>query len=292
MSKRWTDEELSAYLDGETAQAERIRETLDHSDDASRQYASLQRISDRLRSLREPELDASFADSVVHRIDSEFAEQVSLGRMLGRIKAVPQTEVDRSFADGVLARIASECAEQTALARLLGRIKALPQPNVHPGFARRVIAAIESGAHEKQTRWVPVSGTALAAVAVALVIGAMLMGPLPQTDAPTQMAAPAPEAASPAPLDESALLAKFESRIAADAEIQQIVVARFEPEAEPQDLYSSRLLAAFAGSPGTRAGEAFIRGADYRAALRHMDRAQTSSVKQMLEASVQEAHEG
>ncbi len=258
MSKRWTDEELSAQL----------------------------------RALRQPKVRPSFADSVVSRIDSECAEQVSMGRMLGRVKAVPQPEIDRSFADGVLSRIESECADQTAVARLLGRIQALPQPDVHPGFARRVIAAIESGAHEKRTRWVPVSGSMLAAAAVVLIVGAALVGPLPATDAPTRVAAPTPESAAPVELDESALLAKFDRRVAADAEVQQIVVARFEPSAEPQDLYSSRLLTAFAGSPGARAGEAFIRGADYRAALRHMDRAQTNTVKQLLEASVQEAHEG
>lgn len=256
MSKRVSQEDLSAYLDGESARADRVREALAHNEAASAELAAMARVSERLRELPSPEVDASFAQSVVNRIESE-------------------------------------CAEQLAMGRVLGRLSELPAPDVHPAFARRVVAAIEAGSHKEPVRWrIPVSGSVLAAAVFAIVIGMTLLPPLPTTDAPTHIASPASDAAPAEMLDETMLLAQIESRLVADVDVQQVVLARFEPAAEPQDLYSARLLAAFTGPSAALTSEAFTRGADYRAALRHMDKAQTSTLKSLLEASVQEAHEG
>jgi hypothetical protein len=92
-------------------------------------------------------------------------------------------------------------------------------------------------------------------------------------------------------MDEATLLARIESRLTADADVERMVMARFEPAAEPGDLYTTRLLTALGGT-GVATGEAFAHGSDYRVTLRRMDREQTSAVAQLLRASVEAAHEG
>jgi negative regulator of sigma E activity len=256
MSKRTTKEELSAYLDGESPDAKRIEAMLRNSDSASRELAALTSISNRLRSL-------------------------------------PQPDIRPAFAESVLARINAECADEVAAARLTSRLKSLQAPDIHPAFARRVVAAIESEQAGRPVPWrIPVSGSMLAAAAVALVVAVSLIGPMPATDAPTQVAVSPEPAAQPIALDETALLAQFEARVASDSDVQRIVLARFEPSAAPEQLYSARLLTALSGSQAAATGEAFGHAADYRSTLRRMDREQTTAVKALLEASVREAFKG
>ncbi len=256
MSNRKEQEEISAHLDGEARDPQRIDALVRESADAADRFAAMSRLSERLRAMPEPAVRQDFASSVLARIESEFAAEV-------------------------------------ADARVTGRLKALPEPDVHPAFARRVVAAIEAEQTSKVAAWrFPITGSAWAAAAAAVLVALALFGPIQTTDAPTQVAVSTPVqgAAEPIALDESALLAQFDERLTADSAVQRIVMARFEPSAEPEDLYTTRLLAALSGSGA--AGEAFAHGADYRVTLRRMDREQTSAVKQLLEESVREAHEG
>lgn len=258
MNKRKTQEEISAHLDGEARDAQRIDALLRESTDAARQFAAMSRLSQRLR-------------------------------------AMPGPDVRQDFASSVIARIESECAPEVADARLTGRLKALPEPHVHPAFARRVVAAIQTEQAAKPTAWrFPVAGSAWAAAAAAVLVALALFGPVQTTEAPTQVAGSDPTQTSPDPatLNESALLAQFDERLTSDSDVQRIVIARFEPSAEPEDLYTPRLLTALSGSGAAATGEAFAHGADYRATLRRMDREQTSAVKQLLEESMREAHKG
>jgi hypothetical protein len=257
MSKGKSIKELSAYLDGEADDAGRVSAELERSDDAARTFSELEQVSERLRALPEP-------------------------------------GVAPAFADAVMARVLSECGDQTAGARAIGALKSLRAPDVHPGFARRVVAAIETGDSRRPATWrLPVQRAVFAAAAVAIVVAISLLSPVSTN---VQTPAPEPIAARPLleadPLDEAALLARFESRITSDTDVQQMVLARFEPSAQPADLYTARLLTALSGANATTTGEAFGHGADYRATLRRMDREQTSTVKQLLEDSVREAHEG
>jgi hypothetical protein len=217
-----------------------------------------------------------------------------MARLSGRLKALPVAEVSDSFAARVVAAVESTYPEQTAIARIVGRLRALPGPDVHPGFARRVVSRIESaGPSGAAVRRLSPGRTAFAAAALAVVVAvAVLIPSNERPGAPVQVAVIETTATEPALPDESTLLARFDARIASDAEVQRIVASRFEPQARPEAIYSDRLLAAFAGSPGLVAGEAYRHGTDYRAALRHFDREQTSALKELLEVSVQEAREG
>ena len=65
MKKRISVEELSAFLDGEAKQPEKVRRLLQESEGAAREHAALAKVSDQVRSLPEAHVRPEFSGRVM-----------------------------------------------------------------------------------------------------------------------------------------------------------------------------------------------------------------------------------
>ena len=70
MKKRISIEELSAYLDGEAKNPEKVRQHLRDSDDVARMYRALSKVSEHVRSLPEASVRPGFSGRVLASLES------------------------------------------------------------------------------------------------------------------------------------------------------------------------------------------------------------------------------
>lgn len=187
--------------------------------------------------------------------------------------------------------------EHLALQQVSARLRALPEPEIRPGFAHRVVAHVRANNSEavRSSSWrLPVAAS-LAAAAILLAVTALNRLPSHTTAPAPAVTAMAPTAPSPdsTTLGEDAIIAEIERRVASDESVQAFVTARFDQAPQPGDLYKNDLLVALMQSQKFgQADAALAYGADYRPALRNLDHEQAQVLKDVLAASVRQAHEG
>ena len=83
MKKRISITELSAYLDGEAKNPEKVKRQIQQSHEVARQHAELAEVAARVRALPEPELRPGFAGRVI----ASLSDQVVQPRLRWRLPA-------------------------------------------------------------------------------------------------------------------------------------------------------------------------------------------------------------
>lgn len=141
MSKHVPLEELSAYVDGEAADAEAIRAHVQRCEECARRQVELSKISSHLKALSEPEPRAGFAEGVARAIrDSGARGQRRPLRVAVPLAAVAVLAVATLFAlsyrgtvepreTPVIASLPVQESDESLLAELEKRLASDPDPD-------------------------------------------------------------------------------------------------------------------------------------------------------------------
>lgn len=174
--------------------------------------------------------------------------------------------------------------KHTALTKLSAQVRALPEPSVRPGFAGRVIASLETPEPRSVLGWrLPVGASLAAAAALFAFIAINGLDDGVPPSVRIAVSTPAASVVSSIELEEEALVAELERRLADSPDFEMLRNDGFYEAPDPAMTLPDDLLLALAPTDwvGTFGGLEGSR--DYEVAVASLNESEKDIFVQMLE---------